>query len=35
MKQIIHQKYRTVMCDPPWDINQKGRRGAENATTRS
>ena len=28
MKQIINQKYRTVMCDPPWDINQKGKRGA-------
>ena len=28
MKQIIDQKYRTVMCDPPWDINQKGKRGA-------
>ena len=28
MKQIINQKYRTVMCDPPWDINQKGKRGS-------
>ena len=28
MKQIINQKYRTVMCDPPWDINQNGKLGA-------
>lgn len=33
MKQIINQKYRTVMCDPPWDINQKAS-GERRATTR-
>ena len=24
------KKYRTILADPPWDINQRGRRGAAN-----
>ena len=24
------KKYNCVMADPPWDINQRGRLGAEN-----
>lgn len=23
------QKYKTILADPPWDINQTGKRGAE------
>ena len=26
----MHKKYNCVMADPPWDINQRGRLGAEN-----
>ena len=22
------KKYRTILADPPWDINQRGKRGA-------
>lgn len=25
----VSERYRTIMADPPWDINQKGRLGAE------
>jgi len=29
MDNIKHRKlYKTIMADPPWDINQKGKRGA-------
>ena len=28
MKQSQHNKYKTILADPPWDINQKGKRGA-------
>ena len=24
-----HKKYKTIMADPPWDIQQKGARGAK------
>lgn len=27
-KATATKKYRTVLADPPWDINQRGRRGA-------
>ena len=25
-----HRKYKTILLDPPWDINQKGKLGAIN-----
>ena len=28
--EIRKPKYATILADPPWDINQKGRYGAEN-----
>ena len=28
MKQSQNNKYKTILADPPWDINQKGKRGA-------
>lgn len=24
----FYKKFRTIVADPPWDINQKGKRGA-------
>lgn len=27
---IVQKRYRTILADPPWDINQRGRYGAEN-----
>ena len=29
MDKLQNNKYKTVLADPPWDINQKGKRGAE------
>lgn len=29
MDKLHTKKYKTVLADPPWDINQKGKRGAE------
>ncbi len=29
-KAAATPKYRTILADPPWDINQRGRRGAAN-----
>lgn len=29
-KAAATKKYRTILADPPWDINQRGRRGAAN-----
>jgi N6-adenosine-specific RNA methylase IME4 len=26
--QIKHKKYKTILADPPWDLNQMGKRGA-------
>ena len=26
MKQSQNNKYKTILADPPWDINQKGKR---------
>lgn len=28
MDKLQNNKYKTVLADPPWDINQKGKRGA-------
>ena len=30
MDRLQNNKYKTVLADPPWDINQKGKRGASN-----
>lgn len=30
MDKLQNNKYNTVLADPPWDINQKGKRGASN-----
>lgn len=30
MDKLHTKKYKTVLADPPWDINQKGKRGASN-----
>ena len=30
MDKLQNNKYKTVLADPPWDINQKGKRGASN-----
>ena len=30
MDKLQNDKYKTVLADPPWDINQKGKRGASN-----
>ena len=27
-KAAATKKYRTILADPPWDIQQKGARGA-------
>ena len=28
MDKLQNNKYKTILADPPWDINQKGKRGA-------
>ena len=28
MDKLHTNKYKTILADPPWDINQKGKRGA-------
>ncbi|MCL1876570.1 cytosine methyltransferase, partial [Candidatus Saccharibacteria bacterium] len=28
MQNSIKKKYRTILADPPWDIQQKGTYGA-------
>ena len=28
MDKLQKNKYKTILADPPWDINQKGKRGA-------
>lgn len=28
MDKFSNTKYKTILADPPWDINQKGKRGA-------
>ena len=28
MDKLKNNKYKTILADPPWDINQKGKRGA-------
>lgn len=28
MDKLQSKKYKTILADPPWDINQKGKRGA-------
>ena len=30
MDKLQNNKYKTILADPPWDINQKGKRGAAN-----
>lgn len=30
MDKLQKNKYKTILADPPWDINQKGKRGAAN-----